>query len=110
MPVGADLAQPLQSPLVQWPMTTIMRSDDLTLLLLWAGGGAAAACLLLRAVGTWSHGLARELVNDRRASEERRCLANAQAEADGEAAALEPLAINSDGSVQEPILGLVEGS
>ena len=86
-----------------------MRPDDLTVLLLWLGGGAAAAYLLLRAVGAGSDGLAQQLIDQRRALEAQRRLANAQAEAAGHAAALEPLALNPDGSVQEPILALAEG-
>jgi len=45
---------------------------------------------------------------DRRARQKRKREADAAAEAAGRAAALEPLALNTDGSVEEPILGVVE--
>jgi hypothetical protein len=44
----------------------------------------------------------------RRSLEAQRHAANAAAEAAGRAAALEPLALNPDGTIEEPILAEVE--
>jgi hypothetical protein len=53
-------------------------------------------------------GVAFNVVEDRRAMESKQREENAAAEAFGRAAASEPLALNPDGSIEEPILGVVE--
>lgn len=63
---------------------------------------------LLRAVGACSMVHAQELVQVRRQNEAKIRAANAAAEAAGRAAALEPLNLNPDGSIEEPIIGIVE--
>ncbi len=81
--------------------------DDIILLLM-LGGGAAAAGVLLCAIGSGSHVQAQRLIDLRREKEREQKQMNAAAEAAGLAAATEPLALNADGTISEPILGLVE--
>ena len=70
---------------------------------------AAAALMafaLLRAIAQCSFQQAQTLVDARRALEAQRREDNAEAEAVGKAAALEPLALNADGTIEEPILAV----
>jgi hypothetical protein len=76
----------------------------------WLTGAASlvVALTFLRSLGRESFALAAGVVEDRRAREEQRRKENAAAEAAGRAAALEPLALNADGSIEEPILAVAE--
>lgn len=71
-----------------------------------AAGSLVMSITVLRAIGRGSFVLAEELVVARRAAEAQRQEENAAAESAGRAAAIEPLALNSDGSIEEPILGV----
>jgi len=88
----------------------MMDTRDLTLAWMVLGGALALSWALLRSIGAGSHGLAQALIDHRRQKERARSLEDAAAEAAGRAAALEPLALNADGSVVEPILALAENT
>ena len=78
---------------------------------LWSlivGGSFVMTLLVLRTMGQGSFALAQEMVDTRRAAEAKRHEENLAAEAAGRAASLEPLALNADGSIEEPILGVAE--
>jgi hypothetical protein len=75
---------------------------------LTAIAGLVMTLTFLRAIGRGSVSIAGELVERRREAEARRHEENLAAEAAGRAAALEPLALNSDGSIEEPILAIAE--
>jgi hypothetical protein len=79
-----------------------------TELLLIALGGAMMIYVMLNAIGQGAVVVASEQIADRREAEAQRRREDAAAEAAGRAAALEPLAVNADGSIAEPILALVE--
>ncbi len=64
--------------------------------------------VLLKAIGQSAMMVVSETVTARRADEDRRQAEDAAAEAAGRAAALEPLALNPDGSIEEPLLAEVE--
>ena len=85
-----------------------MASGDTTLWWLILAGGAVMFVAMCRGIGSSSVAVAQQLIDQRRQREAREREANAAAEADGHAAALEPLALNADGSVEEPIIGVVE--
>jgi hypothetical protein len=85
-------------------MTTI----DMPQFILIAFGTGMMAMIVLRSIGQRAVSVASFAVDDRRAYEKRCREENAAAEAAGRAAALEPLALNPDGSVEEPIIGVVE--
>lgn len=76
----------------------------------WLTGLASLLVTLsfLKSIGRQSVALAATVVEDRRARAETRRKENAAAEAAGRAAALEPLALNADGSIEEPILAVAE--
>ena len=79
----------------------------------WVLIGAATLVmmlLLLNTIGQTSIVTAWDFVDLRRKDEARRHAENAAAEAFGHAAALEPLALNTDGTTEEPILASVEAS
>jgi hypothetical protein len=78
---------------------------ELTLIIL---GGAIMSYILLNAIGRSAMVAAGEEIATRRTLEERRRADNAAAEAAGRAAALEPLALNPDGTIEEPILAEAE--
>lgn len=78
---------------------------ELTLIVI---GGAIMSYVLLNAIGRSAMVSASSEIVARRAVEARRRAENAAAEAAGRAAALEPLALNPDGSIEEPILAEVE--
>ena len=71
-------------------------------------GGAVMALALLRGVGSASVAQAQVIIDIRREREKRLIQENALAEAAGRAAALEPLNLNADGTIEEPIIGVVE--
>jgi heme exporter protein D len=73
-----------------------------------AVGGLAMLIALVRGVNQTGLALAQVLVEDRRRSAQLLRDDDAQAEAVGQAAGLEPLLLNSDGSIAEPIVGIVE--
>jgi len=71
-------------------------------------GSMVMAVALLKGVMTAANAGALVLIDQRRMVEAVRAWANAEAEAAGRAASLEPLNLNADGSIEEPILGVVE--
>jgi hypothetical protein len=73
-------------------------------------GSVVMAVVVLRSIAQSSVGVAFHVVEERRATEVKRREDNAAAEAFGRAAASEPLALNPDGTIEEPILGVVETS
>lgn len=77
-------------------------------LVLIAAGGAIMSYILLNAIGRSAMALASDEIATRRTVESQRRAENAAAEAAGRAAALEPLALNPDGTIEEPIIGEVE--
>ncbi len=77
-------------------------------LLLIALGGAIMFYVMLKAIGQSAMAVADEEITQRRAQVARRKEEDAAAEAAGRAAALEPLEVNPDGSIVEPILATVE--
>ena len=76
--------------------------------LLVAVGGIVMTAIMLRAIAQSSVAVAFHVVEDRRAAALQRQIDNAAAESFGRAAAIEPLALNPDGSIEEPIIGVVE--
>ena len=76
--------------------------------LLVSFGGAIMFYVMLKAIGQGAMAVAAEEIDERRAEEARRQAEDAAAEAAGRAAALEPLEVNADGTIAEPILGVVE--
>jgi hypothetical protein len=79
-----------------------------TELLLIAIGSVMMIYVMLKTIAQGSLAVASEQIVERREQEEIRRAADAAAEAAGRAAALEPLAVNADGSIAEPILAMVE--
>jgi len=79
-------------------------------LLLIVIGGTIMFYVLLKAIGQSAMVVASEEIAERRAQVAKRHAEDAAAEAAGRAAALEPLEINTDGSIAEPILAMVEES
>jgi hypothetical protein len=71
-------------------------------------GSAVMVYVVLKAIGQSAMVVVSENVITRRAREAQRRAEDAAAEAAGRVAALEPLALNPDGSIQEPILAQVE--
>jgi hypothetical protein len=87
-----------------------MPSISLFQVLLIAIGGLIMFCIVLKTIGQSAGVVAWEAIQRRRAAEATRLAEDAAAEAAGRAAALEPLALNADGSIEEPVLALVEGA
>jgi hypothetical protein len=85
-----------------------MQSLDPLNLTLIAIGSLAMAFVVLKSIGDSAIAVASVAVADRRVQEEKRKADNAAAEAAGKAAMLEPLALNPDGTIEEPIVGIVE--
>ena len=85
-----------------------MKGIDLFGWVLVAGGGLVMALVLLRGIGQGAVEVATVMVSDRRELEARQKADNAAAEAAGKAAGIEPLALNPDGTIEEPILAVVE--
>lgn len=79
-----------------------------TEILLIALGAGMMLYVMLNAIGQGAVAVASEQISERREAEARQRAEDAAAEAAGRAAALEPLAVNADGSIAEPILALVE--
>jgi hypothetical protein len=73
-----------------------------------AFGGLIMFCVVLRAIGQSAGALAWMAIEERREAEAKKRAEDAAAEAVGRAAALEPLALNADGSIEEPVLAMVE--
>jgi hypothetical protein len=71
-------------------------------------GGAIMSYVMLKAIGQSAMVTASGEIAERRAAEVRRRVEDAAAEAAGRAAALEPLAVNADGTLEEPILAMAE--
>jgi NAD/NADP transhydrogenase beta subunit len=71
-------------------------------------GGAIMFYILLKAIGQSAMVVASGEIEARRAAIARQRAEDAAAEAAGRAAALEPLALNADGSVEEPLVAMVE--
>jgi hypothetical protein len=78
---------------------------ELTLTLV---GGAIMSYILLNVIGRTAMAAASDEIASRRTVENQRRADNAAAEAAGRAAALEPLALNPDGTIEEPIVAEVE--
>jgi hypothetical protein len=76
--------------------------------LLLGFGLALMALIVLRSIGQGAVIMATGMVEARRASAARQREENATAEAEAQRAAMEPLALNADGTVEEPIIGVVE--
>ncbi|MCL2648020.1 MAG: hypothetical protein FWD61_13585 [Phycisphaerales bacterium] len=87
-----------------------MKGIDLSGWCLVITGGVIMAMVLLRAISQGSVLVAVVMIDDRRRKEAQRKADNAAAEAAGRAAAMEPLNLNPDGTIEEPILAAVEGS
>lgn len=87
----------------------IWNLDNILWFLVLAGSFVMVVALL-KGVMTAANVAAIDLIDQRRTMEAIRARANAEAEAAGRAASLEPLNLNSDGSIEEPILGIVEKS
>jgi hypothetical protein len=85
-----------------------MNPLDMSGWLLMGFGTLVMALIVLRSIGQGAVVLASDMVETRRAGEARRKQENAEAEAHGQRAALEPLALNPDGTIEEPIIGVVE--
>ena len=73
-------------------------------------GGFIIVYVLLKAIGQSAAAAASADIIQRREAEAHRHAEDAAAEAAGRAAALEPLALNADGSIEEPILAVAEVS
>jgi len=86
-----------------------MQGLDLYAWILITAGTLLMAMILLRSIGDGAVAVASVAVEKRRADEDLRRADNAAAEAAGKAAMLEPLALNPDGTIEEPIIGIVEG-
>jgi len=76
-------------------------------LMVFAGAGVLAI-VVLRGIGQGAVYAASEDIYQRREFEKKRRQENAEAVAAGRAAALEPLALNADGTIEEPVVGVVE--
>ena len=74
------------------------------------GGGLIMTMVLLRAISQGAWQVAIVMIDERRRTEAQHKADNAAAEAAGRAAAMEPLNLNSDGTIEEPILAVVENS
>ncbi len=85
-----------------------MFSMDPTQFLLVAVGGMVMAAIMLRAIAQSSVAVAYGVVKDRRAMVLQRHLQNEAAEVLGRLAGLEPLALNPDGTIEEPVVSVVE--
>jgi hypothetical protein len=91
-------------------MTRYMVMPSFFQILLIAGGGFVLLYVTLKGIGNGAAVMASAEISARREREKSQRAADAAAEAAGRAAALEPLALNPDGSVEEPILAMVEGA
>jgi hypothetical protein len=71
-------------------------------------GGAVMVYVMLKSIGQGAEAAASREIRARRAEEAQRHAEDAAAVAAGLAAALEPLALKAEGSIEEPILAEVE--
>ena len=71
-------------------------------------GGAIMVYVTLKSIAHGALAVASVEIQERRAAEARRREEDAAAEAEGLAAAIEPLAMKADGNVEEPIIATVE--
>jgi len=101
-------ATPLLNPPALFADVSSMPTLDPTLWFLVTLGALVMAAIMLRSIGLGAVSLASSAVDARRALVVLRSKENAEAEATGRAAALEPLCLNPDGSIEEPILAEVE--
>lgn len=85
-----------------------MPNVNLPIYLFAAIGCAVMSVLFLRVIAANAVALAYSQVTVRRQAEAQKKAADAAAEALGRAAALEPLALNADGTIAEPIIGMPE--
>jgi hypothetical protein len=86
------------------PMASISELD----LLLSGLGGAVMVYVMLKSIGQCAMVVASGEIKSRREEEAQRRAEDAAAEAAGLAAATEPLALNADGTIEEPIIAEVE--
>jgi hypothetical protein len=77
-------------------------------LLLIVAGGAMMLYITLSAIGRTAMAVASDQIAARRTREAQRRAEDAEAAAAGRAAGLEPLALNADGTIEEPIIATVE--
>ena len=77
-------------------------------LLLICAGGAIMFYVMLKAIGQSAMVVASEAIAFRRAEVARRRAEDAEAEAAGRAASMEPLEVNADGTIADPILAVAE--
>jgi hypothetical protein len=89
-------------------MTLLMQGIDPVIWFLIAAGAMVMAMVLLRGIGEGAVQVASVMCVERRNRLEQEKADNAAAEAAGKAAGMEPLALNPDGSIEEPIIGVVE--
>jgi hypothetical protein len=87
-----------------------MLAIDNPLWILILGGTLVMTIVVLRSIGQSAAIVAWDIVEDRRTREAERQADNEAAEAAGKAASLEPLALNADGTIEEPILAVVEAA
>ena len=85
-----------------------MRTLDPIVYWLVIFGGLIMAMVLLRAISQGAIQVASVMVDERRRLEAQQRADNAAAEAAGKAAAMEPLNLNPDGTIEEPIVAVVE--
>ena len=85
-----------------------MPLHDFSEYVLVIAGGLVMTYVLLSAIGNSAVAIASGMIEQRRWAEARRREADAAAEAAGRAASLEPLALNADGMIEEPIEAQVE--
>jgi hypothetical protein len=86
-------------------MMNIPSAPEIVLIAL---GGFVMVCVMLSAIGRTAMASASDQIDERRKREAQRRAEDAEAEVRGHAAALEPLALNADGTIEEPIVAVVE--
>lgn len=86
----------------------LMQGIDTSSWLLILTGALVMALVLLRGIGEGAVQVASVMCVQRRERQEQEKADNAAAEAAGKQAGTEPLALNPDGSIEEPIIGVVE--
>jgi hypothetical protein len=89
-------------------MTIHMKGIDPSSWMLIGAGALVMMIVLLRGIGEGAMQVASVICVERRKREEQERADNAAAEAAGKQAGMEPLALNPDGSIEEPIIGVVE--
>ena len=71
-------------------------------------GGGIMLWIIVKSISQSAGVMAWVAIEERRAAEAKKREEDAVAEAAGRAAALEPLALNADGSIEEPVIAIVE--